>query len=663
MTHSRVCDRGYVAADIEALLAAMEGCNPGRESEKMRLLLARVTLDNGFQFQGLCDPAGNIWEANHTALAGAGLVRSDIHGKPFWNARWWQSSEAAQQQLEAGVRQAAEGTFVRHDAVVYGGEGGTQTIVIDFSIRPVLDARGQTRFLVVEGRDVTEQRRLERAVQEQRQQLAEAVERLEEVDELKSQMFANVSHEIRTPSALILGPAQRLRHALGEEHQHDLHLIESNAQLVLRHVTDLLDAAKLESAAMGASYSQGNLGAWLREWVNLFSGAAEHRQVSLRVEGDDVEMEVDVEHFRRVISNLLSNAMKFTPVAGEILVSHRRDGDRVVVTVDDSGPGIAPENREIVFERFRQLDGGAARQAGGTGLGLAICRQLVTLLHGTVSIETGPLGGARAVVTLPVSAPAGTVVGTAFARQAGLLGAAAVDAVTSLETADDQATVERHDHPGAGTVLVCEDNPQLRAFLVEVLGGRYNVVAVANGALGLERIRQKPPDVVITDIMMPVMSGDQLIAELQQDADLAGLYVLVLSARADESLREHLLEHGASDYLNKPFGRGELLARVENLMTMRKYTDSLEEQVRERTAQLYQTQERIALELNDTVIKGIFRASLALSGAEQLPAEPRLLELLRSAVDEMDLAIRQVRAAVFDLRISQRSGHDRPQAG
>ena len=182
------------------MLAEMAGAAPGYESERMRLLLARVTLDNGFQFQGLCDCEGNIWEANHTALLGAGLVRSHIHGKPFWEARWWQSSEAAQKQLESGLKTAAKGEFVRYDTVIYGGEGGTQTIVIDFSIRPAFDSQGKPRLLVVEGRDVTEQRRLEQAVAQQREQLAAAVDRLEEVDKLKSQMFANVSHELRTPS-------------------------------------------------------------------------------------------------------------------------------------------------------------------------------------------------------------------------------------------------------------------------------------------------------------------------------------------------------------------------------------------------------------------------------------------------------------------------------
>ena len=134
-------DAGQVPSDVEALLAEMDGAGPGCESVRMRLLLSRVTLDNGFQFQGLCDLEGNIWEANHTALVGAGLVRSDIHGKPFWRARWWQSSEAAQQELEAGIRRAAKGEFVRYDAVVYGGASGAQTIVIDFSIRPALDSR------------------------------------------------------------------------------------------------------------------------------------------------------------------------------------------------------------------------------------------------------------------------------------------------------------------------------------------------------------------------------------------------------------------------------------------------------------------------------------------------------------------------------------------
>lgn len=193
MTHPIVSDGGYVASDVEALLAAMEDASPGRESEAMRLLLARVTLDNGaLQFQGLCDVDGNIWEANYAALAGAGIVRSEVHGKPLWQAGWWRSSEEAQRLLEAGIRRAATGEFVRCDAVI-GGEGGEQRTVVDVSFRPVADAKGKTRFLVVEGRDVTEQRRLEGEVAEQREQLAEALERFEEADELKSQVLAELA--------------------------------------------------------------------------------------------------------------------------------------------------------------------------------------------------------------------------------------------------------------------------------------------------------------------------------------------------------------------------------------------------------------------------------------------------------------------------------------
>lgn len=646
-------DDGYVAADIEALIVAMHGCGAGRESELMRLLLARVTLDNGFQFQGLCDPDGNLWEANHTALDGAGITRSDIHGKPFWEARWWQSSEAARRQLEAGIRRAATGEFVRYDTVIYGGDSGAQTIVIDFSIRPVRDGHEQTRFLVVEGRDVTEQRRLEEAVEAQRSQLAEMVERLRELDELKSQMFANVSHELRTPLALILGPVQRLRQQLGSVYDRELDLIEGNANLVLKHVTDLLHSAKLESGSMPVAYTHGNLGEWLREWVDLLSGAAEHREIELDVVGQDVALDVDSDHLRRIVTNLVSNAIKFTPPHGRVSVGFGRNGDSAVVTVDDSGPGIAEEQRETAFERFRQLDGGTTRQAGGTGLGLAICRQLATLLRGSISLGNSPLGGLRAVVELPLSAPKGAVVGVAPIRTAGPLSPTSLDAAAVTTTAAIPEVVRRLDHPGAGTVLVCEDNPQLRNFLTEVIGERYNVVAVADGVLGLRHIREDAPDVVVTDIMMPGLGGDQLIAELKNDATLSGLPVLVLSARADAELREQLLHGGAADYLHKPFGRGELMARVENLMTMHTYAAALEQEVTQRVSELAHVEERTALQLNDTVVKNVFAATLDMESAVRLTTQPDVRERLQKAIGELDSAIRQIMSAAFEHKARQ----------
>lgn len=429
-------------------------------------------------------------------------------------------------------------------------------------------------------------------------------------------MFANVSHELRTPLALIIGPAQRLRRDLGEEYQRDLNLIESNAQLVLKHVTDLLDAAKLESDAMDVNYTQGDLQKWLREWATLFSGAAEQCQVELAVEGEPLELETDAEHLRRVVINILSNAMKFTPARGSIRLSHRRQDDSVVIAVDDSGPGIAPEDREKAFERFRQLDGASTRQVGGTGLGLAICRQLVTLLRGTIAIGNSPLGGARFIVTLPIHAPDRVAVGAARRREQGLLSAAAFDAAIGAASGSDEQIVERFEHPEAGTVLVCEDHPQLRAFLAEVLGESFNVVAVANGALGLERIRKAAPDVIVTDIMMPVMSGDQLVAELQKDVRLSRLPVLVLSARADEAMRERLLANGAKDYLNKPFGRSELRARVANLMTVKRSAQELEEQLRD-VRRLHELSTRLirATDLPD-VLDEILAATVVLQTAD-----------------------------------------------
>ncbi|MDQ3908020.1 MAG: HAMP domain-containing histidine kinase, partial [Acidobacteriota bacterium] len=234
--------------------------------------------------------------------------------------------------------------------------------------------------------------------------------RVKELDELKTQFFANVSHELRTPLALILGPAGRLLSSQGlpEHHRQSAEMIERNARALLKHVNDLLDISKLEAGKMIASYSETDLAELLRLTSAHFQSFASERGIDFKVDAPgSLRAEADAEKLQRVIINLLSNAFKFTPDGGRVSCTLRGGDDHATLEVSDSGPGVPADLREAIFERFRQVEGGASSRFGGTGLGLAISKEFVELHGGAITVSDAPEGGARFRVEVPTNAPAG----------------------------------------------------------------------------------------------------------------------------------------------------------------------------------------------------------------------------------------------------------------
>jgi signal transduction histidine kinase len=405
---------------------------------------------------------------------------------------------------------------------------------------------------------------------EAHQELATLYAKLKELDELKTQFFANVSHELRTPLALILGPAQKLAAAgeLTDSQRHDLAVIERNARTLLKHVNDLLDVSKLEAGKMEMRYTETDLARLVRFVAGHFDGLAAERQLQFTVEAPAaLPAQVDAEKLQRVLLNLLSNAFKFTPGGGQIRCHLERAGAQLLVSVEDSGPGVPPELRDVIFERFRQAEGGSTRRFGGTGLGLSIAKEFVELHQGTLRIADAPGGGAAFTLTLPAQAPVGMVVQPALAESA----------VT--EELAQQALAELRQHVEAVAVapaaerplvLIVEDNVEMNHFLVETLAAEYRTATAFDGQTGLQQALTVQPDLILTDVMMPQMSGDQLVRAVRQHAALDDVPIVVLTAKADDELRVQLLKAGAQDYLMKPFTLAELRARVGNLVTLKR---------------------------------------------------------------------------------------------
>jgi signal transduction histidine kinase len=401
------------------------------------------------------------------------------------------------------------------------------------------------------------------------------------------QLFANVSHELRTPLALILGPTERLLAdpALGPAQRADLEVVARNARSLLRHVGDMLDVAKRDAGRLEAHYSEVDLAELVLTTAAYFDAFAADRRVAYSVDAPSpVPAELDPGKLQRALVNLLSNAFKFAPVGGRVRCAARALPEgRVLVEVADSGPGVPPSARDAVFERFRELGEGATRRFGGTGLGLAIVKDFVELHGGAVSIGDAPEGGALFRVELPAHAPPGAVV-SQFEDSEVMFRAMVRDAIDALRApAEPPPSVPR---PTLPVVLVVEDNADMSRFVARTLAPDLRVVVASDGRQGLEKAELVDPDLIISDVMMPGLSGDALLAELRARPELDAVPVLMLTARTDDALRARLLREGAQDYLQKPFYAEELRARVKNLVSLKRAREILQHDLASRTRDL-----------------------------------------------------------------------------
>jgi signal transduction histidine kinase len=450
-------------------------------------------------------------------------------------------------------------------------------------------------FSLIHDAKISDQRKLD---------LEAAHARLKESDELKSQFFANVSHELRTPLTLILGPIRRRLAAgdLSDEERGDLEVAARNAGLLLQQVNNLLDLAKIEARSMRPRHARVDLARVARLVSSYFDSLASERAIAYElVLPEAVPAEADPDKVQRVFLNLLSNAFKFTPEGGRIRCTLDAGGRFVV---EDSGPGIPKHLHEAVFDRFRQIEGGSSRRVGGTGLGLAIVKEFVSMHGGSVHVGRGEMGGARVEVRLPLQAPPGAVVAEAPDPAEWENGQAAVDEVRSYvprsEASEPSPPAESDGRP---LVLVVEDNPDMNAFVADTLRSRYHVATASDGQEGLAAARRLGPDLIVSDIMMPLLSGDEMIRALREDPELRETPIVVLTAKADDEQRVRLLEESVQDHLTKPFLPEELLARVGGLIQRRRETiaqlramnENLEQRVAERTAEVQTLNERLRL--------------------------------------------------------------------
>ncbi|MAG94601.1 MAG: hypothetical protein CMJ48_12760 [Planctomycetaceae bacterium] len=487
---------------------------------------------------------------------------------------------------------------------------GKGDAVCEWLIQPYdkWDERGDAGKEALEATSISIAGDLERTVQQRTEDLRKAFSQLEEknrelaeLDTLKSQFLANVSHELRTPLTLILGPLERILSARDgrsvESVRDELQRMSRNGHRLYNLVDGLLDFSRLEAGHAKVRRQPTDLVRLVDALVDDARSQAELKHVSLEcVTGVTLPtVDVDPGMIERILVNLLGNALKFTPPEGRIVVKLTVEGEWILLSVADTGPGIPDHQQELIFERFRQADASSTRKHEGTGIGLSLVKEFSELLGGSVSLESRLGFGSTFTVRLPLhgltsadgeSRPPGLGSASAAGRFAGMIEPIAIEP-ESGPAEDAREGVMRP------RILIADDNADMRDYLREVLSDDYDVETVGNGCEAFESVCRNAPDVVLSDVMMPEMDGMELAARIKQDADLAGIPVVLLTARTGNDEITQGLERGADDYLAKPFSVEELHARVHSAYRMASmhqqlasHADELESLVDERTREL-----------------------------------------------------------------------------
>jgi signal transduction histidine kinase len=476
------------------------------------------------------------------------------------------------------------------------------------------------------------------AIEEERRR----AESLAELDRAKTAFFSNVSHEFRTPLTLMLGPLEELlRHPPGTFPREAVDAVSTahrNSLRLLKLVNTLLDFSRLEAGRVDASFEPTDLAALTAELAGVFRSATDKAGVRLVVECPPLPepVHVDLDMWEKIVLNLLSNALKFTR-AGEIRVTLAWEDGHATLRVADTGIGIPAADLPRMFQRFHRVKQGDGRTHEGTGIGLALVRELTAIHGGTATVESREGHGSVFSVTIPGGTEHLPPERVAAARQ---LTSTSVGAQPFVEEAlrwlpahADPAAVS--DGTARARLLVADDNADMRDYLARLLTPYYQVETVADGRAALDRIEAHPPDLVLADVMMPVLDGFGLVAAIRANVAVRSLPIILLSARAGEGAQIEGLESGADQYLVKPFSARDLLARVASQLALVRLRRGAELTIAESERQLREADAR----------KDEFLALLAHELRNPLAPIRTGLELIRLSGDAPE-TVRRVRSMI-----------------
>lgn len=434
-----------------------------------------------------------------------------------------------------------------------------------------------------------ELKRLNVELGEKNEELKRLNEEVLELTHSRLVFFTNISHELRTPLTLIADPVEMLLEDTGikGKSRELLKMVQRNALALQQLVSNILDFRKIQNGKMELKLYRFDIVKTLTMWVGDFQLTAERKQIRLHLDVDDLkgshEMIADQEKISRIVFNLLSNALKYTPAGGEIFVSLKDEGANLRLDVRDTGKGISQDEADKIFERFFQAKGAAS----GTGIGLALVKSFVELHHGEARVESEPGKGSDFIVVIPRKQEGDSQV---IHNDADIVDNSANTSTSDSKNVVDESVLQYIDdgdrsrgkvqqlvseNTNRPTVLVIDDNTDIRQYERTLLQDEYVVLEAADGKEGLAVALKEVPDLVICDVMMPVMDGLEFTKQLKTNTATSHIPVIMLTAKNLEEHRAEGYEHGADSYITKPFHSKVLLARIENLLRQRQLLKNL----------------------------------------------------------------------------------------
>ncbi len=394
-----------------------------------------------------------------------------------------------------------------------------------------------------------------------------------QLSNIKLRFFTDISHELRTPLTLIISPVSEvLEHeSLSPNARKHLTLVHKNTERMLRLVNQILDFRKIENKKMKVLLEKTDIIALLQRVMDNFRLIAEEKHIDFRLQTapETIYCWIDQDKFEKIVFNLISNAFKYTPAYKSITVSANIRNENLVISVKDEGIGIDPQKQQTLFQRFETLVRYNILQPS-SGIGLSLVKELIELHQGNIQVNSQPGEGSEFTVTLPQDPKAYEgKENTEF-----ILNDSPVKEVPSQEESDP-ASGNTAESEEAISVLIVEDNPELRNFLCDILSDTYHVIEATNGQEGLEHALQHMPDFIISDIMMPVMDGLDMVKAIKENRDICHIPIILLSAKSSLDDRISGLEQGIDDYITKPFSSTYLKARIKSLLHQRKLLQEL----------------------------------------------------------------------------------------
>lgn len=471
-------------------------------------------------------------------------------------------------------------------------------------------------------------------VEDSRRQLESKNKQLSELDEAKTRFFANISHELRTPLTIMLGISERLKSTVTQQSGNAemiemTTMLEQNGLRLLKLIDDLLDLVRFDTGHGDVARQPTLINAHLDGLLRSLRHLAEQDQVTLfwKCESESDSIQLDRDKFDKILLNLVINAIKFTPASGSIEVKVAVVADRLTLSVEDTGVGIAPDLLPRIFERFWQVDTSSTRKFQGAGIGLALVRSLTEAMAGSVKVTSQPGHGTTFIVELPAAGVAaggsepdngdgdplqrGGKIADLHRRAAmSIPGKMAQHSITRMPHAHSTAGPLIGRHPGGGRplVLVADDEPDIRRFL-RMQMENVDVIEASDGAEALELTRLRHPQLVLLDHMMPEMDGVEVCQKIRENHSTRGIAVIILTARADEQTKLAALQAGANDFLTKPFSSAELALRLENQIDMARIRRELSDLNAELQAALEQIKENEVLMLRNEKLSALGRMS------------------------------------------------------